>query len=141
MDPEDVEPVVVDASVLIAGLMADGRARRVLLHAGPSFYVPPRIFEEIDRHMDEIVETAGVPRAVVEAVMGEFEDRVEVVPPALIASFIEEATRRATEADAEGDQDSVATALALDAPVWTYDDDFDRIEALETISTSEVADR
>lgn len=134
-----MDRVVVDATVLFAALMSDGRARHVLLHSPKVLYVPPFVFEEVDAHMAEIVATSGLPRAVVEAVLADLEDRVEVVPPALVAPFLDEARELCGEADAEGDEDHVALALALDAPVWTYDDDFGRVEDVGTIGTAEVA--
>ncbi len=134
-----MRPVVVDASVLIAALMADGTARRVLVHAPCSFYVPPRILEETNKHLPKIAKRAGLPQQSIKAVIEDLFTRIEVVPPALIAPFLAEATKRTKKADALGDEHYVALALALDAPLWTYDDDFGRISGIRTISTTEVA--
>jgi predicted nucleic acid-binding protein len=131
--------IVVDASVLVASLMADGRARHALLHTPSTLYVPPRVFEELERKAGKIAARARLDRTVVEALMADIRQRIEVVPEALLAPFLPEARARAQEADAEGDEDYVAASLALDAPIWTYDRDFRRIRGIRVIGTAEVS--
>ncbi len=131
--------IVADASVLIASLMADGRARHPLLHSSATIYVPPRVFDELGRKAGKIAKRARVTRAVVEAMFADLRDRVEVVPQGLLDGFLLEAMARTREAGAEGDEDYVAAALALDAPIWTYDADFARIRGIRVIGTAEVA--
>lgn len=131
--------VVVDASVLVASLMADGRARHVLLHSTAILYVPPRVFEELEAKVGKIAKRARVDRTTVEALLADIRQRVEIVPDAVLAPFLPDAEARTRAADAEGDEDHVATALALQAPVWTYDRDFAHISGIRVIGTSEVA--
>lgn len=131
--------VVVDASVLVASLMADGRARHALLHSPSALYVPPRIFEELEAKIGKIAKRARVDRGIVTALLADLRRRIEVVPEALLAPFLPEARARAEAADAAGDEDYVAAALALDAPIWTYDRDFSRIRGVRILGTAEVA--
>ncbi len=131
--------VVADASVLVASLMADGRARHALLHSPSTFYVPPRVFEELREKAGKIAKRARVDRRIVEAMFADLRSRVEVVPQGLLDAFLPEARVRTREAGAEGDEDYVAAALALDAPIWTYDDDFSRVRGIRVIGTAEVA--
>ena len=131
--------VVVDASVLVATLMADGRARHALLHAAVALYVPPRVFEELEAKAGKIAARAHVGRPIVEALVADVRRRVEVVPEVLLTPFLPEARTRARAAGAEGDEDCVASALALEAPIWTYDHDFGRVRGVRIIGTSDVA--
>lgn len=133
-----MNPVIVDASVLIAALMSDGRARRVLVHAPCAFFVPPRILDETNRHLGEIAKRARLPQHSIKSMMEDLFERIEVVPPALFSPFLEDAKNRTRAEDAEGDEHYVALATALGAPVWTYDDDFDRISGIRRITTSDV---
>jgi len=132
--------IVVDASVLVAALMADGRARHALTHTEAFLYVPPRIFEEVEAHAAEIAGRAGVPEAIVRGLIEELAQHLDEVPSALIEPWLPEARERVAAAEAEGDEDYVALAIALDAEVWTYDHDFERIEGILTISTKDVLD-
>lgn len=131
--------VVVDASVLVASLMADGRARHALLHSPSTLYVPPRVFEELEAKVGKIAARARVDRTIVKALLVDIRHRVEIVPEAVLAPFRPDAEAMARAADAEGDEDYVAAALALKAPVWTYDRDFARIRGIRVVGTAEVA--
>lgn len=132
--------VVVDASVLIAALMANGVARRTLMHTQAALYVPPLIFDEADKHVDRIAQRAGTSAEVIRAVLEIFKERVEELPTALLSSHIEEARKLARDAGDESDAEYVAAALALDAPIWTYDEDFSRIGGIRVCGTAEVRD-
>jgi len=131
--------VVVDASVLVASLMADGRARHALLHSPFALYVPPRVFEELQAKAEKIAKRARLDQTVVDALLADLRSRIEVVPDALLAHFLPDARARAVAAGAEGDEDYVAAALALDVPIWTYDRDFARVRGVRVIGTAEVA--
>ncbi len=131
--------VVVDASVLVASLMADGRARHALLHSSSTLYVPPRVFEELEANLGKIAKRAGVDATVVRALLADIRNRIEVVPETLLAAVAPEARTRAAAAHAKGDEGYVAAALALDAPIWTYDRDFERIRGIRVTGTAEVA--
>ncbi|MGQ0536230.1 MAG: PIN domain-containing protein, partial [Methanobacteriota archaeon] len=77
--------VVVDASVLVAALMADGRARHVLLHASDvAFYGPAALFEETLRHVPRISKRAGLPETVVRALIADVQKRIRLVPEAAV---------------------------------------------------------
>ncbi len=130
--------LVVDASVVVAALMADRTTRHAILHTDAVLYVPLRILEETARHMPRIAQRAKVPAAVLQAVLDSLSDRFEMVPEALLEPHRAEAERRTRAADAHGDEDYVAVALTLDAPVWTLDDDFTRIEGVRTVTTADV---
>lgn len=130
--------IVVDASVIVASLMADGRARHALLHYPSTLYVPPRVFEELEKKAGKIAARARLDRTVVEALLADIRGRIEVIPEALLAPFLVDARARSLAAGAEGDEDHVAAALALDAPIWTYDRDFRHIRGIRLIGTAEV---
>lgn len=130
--------IVVDASVLVASLMADGRARHALLHSPATLYAPPRVFEELEAKAGKIAKRARVNQATVEALLADLRHRIEIVPEALLAPFLSEARARTLSASAEGDEDYVAAALALEAPIWTYDRDFSRIREVRVIGTADV---
>src|SRR3970282_1212222 len=102
--------VVVDASVLVASLMADGRARHALLHSPSTLYVPPRGFEGLEAKIGKIAKRARVDRTIVEALVADIRHRIEIVPETLLAPFLSDARARALAAGADGDEDYVAAA-------------------------------
>lgn len=127
--------VVVDASVLLAALMADGTTRHAILHTSAVLYVPQRIVEEARRNMPKVADRTELPEPVLRGILNALLDRFEIVPDALIEPTRAGARELVEAADAPGDEDYVALASALDAPIWTLDRDFDRIPQVETLDT------
>jgi predicted nucleic acid-binding protein len=134
-----VKRVVVDANILIACLIKDGRTREVFLRAGAvRFLVPDVIFEEVGRHLQEVATKAGVPIETSRALLRELSERVEPIPRALWASALPRAKDLVHAARALNDEPYVALALIQGAPVWSYDRALRRIHGIRVLSTGEV---
>lgn len=132
--------VIIDASALIAALMANGRARAALLHGDAVFIAPPHIVEETEAALPKIVARVGQPPAVVRAILEILLARVTVIPADALVAHWPDAVGRARVAHAEGDEAYIALALATGAPIWTYDKDFGRVDGIVLISTSELGE-
>lgn len=130
--------VVVDASVLVAALMKDGTCRDLLLHADVHFVAPRQILEETRRHVARAAQRAGVPQAVAAALMEEIQGRVQAVADAAFAQHMDRAQAVAEAAGAPEDAAYAALALSLDAPVWTLDHGFCRMEGIATLASSDL---
>lgn len=131
--------VVVDANVLIACLVKDGRTREAFLRAGEiRFLVPGVIFQEIDRHLPEISAKARVAVETSQALLAELSQRLERIPEALWASALPRAKELVHAAHAPNDEPYVALAMIQDAPIWTYDKALYRIRGVRVLSIAEV---
>lgn len=134
-----MKPVVVDASVLVACLFKDGRARQVLLHAkGVRFVAPPDIVKETERQLPRVARRAGITPAQTHSVLRILRGQIQEVPLDALRRHEEKAKALAGAAGDETDWEYVALALNLDAPVWTYDHDFRRVKGIRQIGTSDV---
>lgn len=132
--------LVLDASVLMASLIAKGPTRALLLGAHPlELHAPEVISGEVEKHLPRVAQRTSNPLEVVRTLVGDILARVEVAPVTLYASRLPEALRRCKAAHAHHDEAYVALADVLACPIWTYDKDFRRIRGLKVLSTSEVA--
>jgi predicted nucleic acid-binding protein len=130
--------VVVDASVIIAALMADGRVRKALLNTPDvAFYAPPQIVAEIRSAIPEITKRARKPPSEVQALIDDVLARLILVPMELLAASADHAASLAKAADALDDAPYVACALVVKAPVWTLDKDFERMKEITTLKTND----
>lgn len=131
---------VVDANVLMAALKRDGRVRGLLLGAPPhvAFYAPEFLFLEVDEHLDELAEDVGVPRLAIEAVLRVLRPRITVIPPEATEHVIQHARLLAQKAEANDDEEYVALALAMGAPIWSFDKDFDRVLGIVRADSKDV---
>ncbi len=132
--------VVVDASVVVAALMADGTVRDTLLSSSDhDFVAPSYIREEVTRNLPRVAHRARLDPVTVRALVEDVLEAIDLVPPAFYAQFSVKAGEIVRRAGARGDVEYVALALLLDAPVWTLDADFRRIPGLAVLSPRDVA--
>jgi len=133
--------IVVDASILVAALMANGTVRDALLSPTDHEYVAPKYLEsELDRQLSRISARSGLPIESVRALIEDLLEALELIPVGVYAEFLPGAASLVARANAAGDQDYVALALFLDAPIWTLDKDFDRISEISVLKTPDIAD-
>ena len=131
--------VVVDASVVLAGLIASGTTRRILLGRHDlEFYVPSVIVEEVRRHLPIAVQKSKIPAPIVEELAEEIFAAMQVVPAELFSSAIDSAKSRCSAAGAHHDELYVALADVLDAPIWTFDKDFERVAKVRVVSVEDM---
>ena len=131
--------IIVDASVLMASLIADGPTRGILLgYHDLEFYTPEVVSSEIQKHLPTVARRTGKPKEIVITLLNDILSNVEVIPTEVFVGKLVSARTRAREAHAENDEAYVALADYLDAPVWTYDKDFQRISGLRVLTTSDV---
>jgi len=134
-----VRRIIVDASVVLAGLFKDGTVRDVLLNSDDVDFVAPKyVASEIERRIPEVVFRTKKPEATVRAVLEDLLSAIELVPAEAYSGSIARALRLAKREGAEGDEDYIALALALDSPIWTLDKDFDRVRGIITLKTADV---
>ena len=130
--------VVVDASILFACLAKDGRARDVLMTTRANLVAPPALIEEVTSLLPKAAQRAGIGVEVMVGVLAHLRGRIQVLSSDSYKSKRDEAQRLCREAEAWGDDEYVALCLALDAAIWTYDNDFRRIPGLRIMGTAEV---
>jgi predicted nucleic acid-binding protein len=134
-----VRRIIVDASVVLSGLFKDGTVRDVLLYfEGAKFIAPSFLKSEVERHLPDVVYRTGKPEATVSATLEDLFSTIDLVPAGVYYRSMAKARNIAKSAGAEGDEDYIAIALALEAPVWTLDKDFVRVAGIRTLQTSEI---
>jgi predicted nucleic acid-binding protein len=132
-----VRVVVLDASVLVACLFKDGRARSAVLYAEDvAFVVPPGILSEVERQLPRIALRAGISRSELDGILELLRGHLHEISLEVLRPFEADAKGNALDAGDVTDWEYVALALALDAPVWTYDRDFRRMRGVRTIGTT-----
>ncbi len=133
--------VVVDASVVVAALMADGTVRDVLLSSTDhEFFAPLYIQEEVGRNLSRIAARAHLGVETVTALIEDALQVIDLLPAATYSQVLPEAEAVATSVGAKGDEEYIDLAMVLDAPIWTLDKDFRRVKKVKTLSTRELID-
>jgi predicted nucleic acid-binding protein len=130
--------LVVDTNIILKALIRDSKVRAVLLNPEHHFYVPEFAFEEIERHMDMIVDKSGLSEEEVKIVLTTLSTNMRVQPA-------KETAKEWIGAEAIiGNIDStdiafVAAVLNSDADGIRSDDkDFKRQDSVGVWTTAEI---
>jgi len=58
--------IVVDANIIISGLIRDSATRRLLIEIEPDLLTPAYVHDEIDTHIETVMEKSGLEEPEVE---------------------------------------------------------------------------
>lgn len=131
--------VVVDASVLFAALLRDGRTREAVWGAEHVLLCAPTFaFEEVLALAPQFQRLSGLGSDIFTAALEVLRTRVVEVSADGYRVWRPQAQALARAAGAWGDDEYIALALSLDAPIWTYDKDFQRIGGIRLVTTKEL---
>lgn len=138
--------LVLDANILVRAVLGN-KILSILLEYSPNaeFRAPESAFEEAAEHLPGILERRGIRPTGVLASLDGIASLVQPVGVEVYSRFESVARARMARRD-EDDWPILATALALQCPIWTEDGDFfgcgvatwttDRIELYLTESVS-----
>jgi len=116
--------LVLNTSILFAALLKKSTVRTLLLNPLFEFYVPEFCIEEIEKHVEEIVDRSGLSAENVYLLLGVLLSSVQVVPAERILKKYIEAEKIMGKIDRD---DVPFVALALSFPndgIWSEDKHF-----------------
>lgn len=115
---------MLDANILIRAVLGSRALRLLLNYAGRvSFVAPVSVFDEAREHIPNILRGKGVEPDATLDVLGRLRGLVRAIDWETYADFEALARERIARRD-EDDWPVLATALALECPIWTEDTDF-----------------
>ena len=116
--------VILDANILIRAVLGK-RVREILeTHSARiRFFAPDTAFEEAREHLPAILLKRGVEPEAAFAVLDELPVLIGCIDSEIYGPF-EIAARQRLQSRDEEDWPVLATALALECPIWTEDADF-----------------
>jgi predicted nucleic acid-binding protein len=117
--------VVLDANILIRAVFGEQVLTLLKSYEGSvEFYTPDACLAEAKKHVPRIAARRRFELALAEPVLtGFFSGLIQLVDHTLYEPFEDRARARIDPRDPD-DWPIVATALLLDAPIWTEDQDF-----------------
>lgn len=113
--------------------------RDILINFEDAEWVAPQYLRsEVERHLADVVLRSRKPEGTVRAVLEDVLAAIDIVPVGAYSSLMDRARDVARRAGAQGDEDYIAMALALEAPVWTLDKDFVRVPGVTILRTMDI---
>ena len=114
--------VILDANILIRAVLGT-RVREIIVTHSATVRAPDTAFAEAREHLPEILLKRGIDAQAALAVLAELAVLIGCVDGEIYGPFETAARQRLQKRDEE-DWPVLATALALECPIWTEDADF-----------------
>jgi predicted nucleic acid-binding protein len=116
--------LVLDANIIIRGVLGARVPRLLRKYAGQNeFSAPDVVFDEVRRNLPPILKVRNIDTRQSTATLEELEGLIRMVEVGSYAPF-EPIARELIDRRDKNDWPVLATALALDCPIWTEDTDF-----------------
>ena len=131
---------VIDANVILSGLISDSMTRRLLVELEDSFLTPAYVHDEIGTYTEMVSEKSGLSSAEVEELIKILFKRIDVVPRPVVLESLQEAARIMRDTDPD-DAVYLAAALERDAHLWSDDGDYDEQDTVPVATTGDVVER
>lgn len=133
--------LVVDTNALVAALLRDSTARRILLSPDLELYSPETLLEEVEGHKGELVTKSGLAPEDLENLLSDLLRRVAIVPVRRFKPHLAAAERAIGTVD-ENDAPLLAAALAVKASgVWSDDSDFQKQGLVKVFRTKDLVEK
>ena len=116
------QSLVLDANILIRGVLGKRVSSLIEQHYGSTnFFAPDDAFMDAEKYLPRIFKERNLDWVVGLAALNRLSEMVQCIDFDIYSDFEDRARQRIRDAH---DWPILATALALNCPVWTEDQDF-----------------
>jgi predicted nucleic acid-binding protein len=131
---------VVDANIILSGLISDSMTRRLLVELEDDLLTPAYVHDEIGKYTEMVSEKSGLSPAEVEELIEILFKRIDVVPRPVVLESLQEAARIMRDTDPD-DAVYLAAALERDAQLWSDDGDYEEQDVIPVATTGDIVER
>jgi len=131
---------VVDANIILSGLISDSMTRRLLVELEDDLLTPAYVHDEIGKYTEMVSEKSGLSPAEVEELIEMLFKRIDVVSRPVVLESLQEAARIMRDTDPD-DAVYLAAALERDAQLWSDDGDYEEQDVVPVATTGDIVER
>ena len=130
--------VILDTNILFSALIKDSTTRKLILEFEGIFLFPEYIFEEAEKHKDEIFRKSGMSADEFNKLLALILRKVTIVPSEALEPYRQEANDIAKNIDVN-DTLFIACALAYrGSAIWSNDSRLKKQSRIDVINTAEA---
>jgi predicted nucleic acid-binding protein len=129
--------IVLDTNVLISALIRDSITRKIIIESSFDFYFPEISFFEILKHKHYILKKSGYDDKMFDTILGTLFEYIKLVPLGIFESELSKAYEVMKDIDID-DSVFLATAVVLNASIWSDDLDFAKQKLVKIVKTKEL---
>jgi len=130
--------IVLDSNILFSALIKDSKTRRIILEYDGLFLFPQYIFEEMEEHMDELLQKSKLPKQDFNALLSILLKKVAIVPNEVLLPHKKKAMDIVKNIDKD-DALFIACALAYsESVIWSNDKKLKTQKVVGVLNTEEI---
>ena len=127
--------LVVDANILFAALIKEGKTVEILADYQHRFYAPEYLFEEFLKYKDEVIKKTHRSEDDFGDILTFLKSVITLIPNDKTGLFIDSAKQLSPD---ENDIDYFAVALKLNCSIWSNDKKLKEQTRLKVYSTDDL---
>ena len=130
--------IVIDSNILFSALIKDSITRRIILDYEDQFLFPSYIFEEMEKHKDELLTKSKMKQKDFEDLLRLLLQKVIIIPKEVLIHYKNDAYQIIKDIDPD-DIIFIACAIAYsDAIIWSDDKKLKQQSKVRIINTNEM---
>ena len=130
--------VILDTNILFSALIRDSTTRKLILEYEGLFLFPEYIFEEAEKHKDEIFRKSEMSADEFNRLLALILRKVIIIPSEVLEPYRREAEEMVKDIDAN-DTLFIACALAYKGSIlWSNDSNLKKQSRIKIINTAEA---
>lgn len=130
--------IILDSNVLFSALIRNSLTRALILEYDNFFLFPAFIFEEMDKHKQELIEKSGMSEKDFNELLQIILTKVLIIPSSNLLPYHDEAIEIVKKIDID-DSIFIACALAYkDSILWSDDKQLKNQNKIKVLNTSEI---
>jgi len=129
--------IVIDSNVLFSAMIKDSITRRIILEYDGIFLFPSFIFQEMEKHKEELLIKSGMDIKDFNEILGIILKKVIIIPEEVLFQYRDEALEIIRDIELD-DVLFIACALAYnDSIIWSDDKKLKEQTKIKIINTNE----
>jgi len=130
--------IVIDSNILFSALIKDSITRKMILEYDEYFLFPSFIFEELEKHKDELLKKSGMKRKNFELLLNLLIQKVLIVSTEVLFRYRTQAYELVKDIDPDNTL-FIACALAYPGSIiWSDDKKLKQQRKINIINTTEM---
>ena len=131
---------VIDTNIIIAALVKDSFARKIILLGDAEFISPDFSIDEINKYKELILEKSGMTEKEFAILLSTLLERINIIPEFRYESYLEEANKLIGNIGLK-DVPFIALALSMENDgIWSEDKHFQKQGTVKIWKTEEIKD-
>jgi len=129
--------IVIDTNIILSALIKAGKTREIIFKNYVDFVTPAYALTEVEKYKKDICKKSRLSLNELEMLISLLFRYIRIMNPYSYNYFLEKASEMIED---KKEVPFIATALALNCPIWSDDKHFKKQKEIKVFTTKEILD-